>query len=175
MSLIYLKEPNYDTGPESPIACQYEQLCAGLKAGIDGAFRGVLSIWDTELTTEDWGFLLLDTKKALNEINGIGMLWTVRHLWPSGARFIIKCYCHWSLLVLRVKNETATFLHCREGVTQGEPLYMIAYGIGTLPLIKNPKAEFPDVTKPWYDGNAGELGTFVTGYRVVYRTRVLYD
>ena len=33
-------------GPEATMACQYEQLCAGHKAGIDGAFHGVQTIWD---------------------------------------------------------------------------------------------------------------------------------
>ena len=34
------------TGPESTMACQDKQLCAGLKAGIDGAVHGVKPIWD---------------------------------------------------------------------------------------------------------------------------------
>ena len=37
---------------------------------------------------------------------------------------------------------------------------MIAYGIGILPLIKNPKRAIPDVTQPWYTDDAGDLGTF---------------
>ena len=42
----------------------------------------------------------------------------------------------------------------------GYPLTMVAYGIGIIPLIKNLKAEFPDVTQPWYGDYAGALGTF---------------
>ena len=53
----------------------------------------------------------------------------------------------------------ASFLHSSEGVTQGEPLAMIAYSIGILPLIKNLKQETTDVTKPWYADEAGSLGT----------------
>ena len=45
-------------------------------------------------------------------------------------------------------------------MTQGDPLAMIAYGIGILPLIKNPKRAIPDVTQPWYTDDAGDLGTF---------------
>ena len=52
------------------------------------------------------------------------------------------------------------FLHSREGVTQGEPLPMIAYVIGILPLIKHLKQEIPDVTQPWYFDDARALGTF---------------
>ena len=57
-------------------------------------------------------------------------------------------------------NRTASFLHSREGVTQGDPLAMIAYGVGDLPLIKNLKRYIHDVTHPWYSDNSGDLGTF---------------
>ena len=43
---------------------------------------------------------------------------------------------------------------------QGDPLAMIAYGIGIPQLIKNLKQEIPDFTQPWYAENAGALGTF---------------
>ena len=45
-------------------------------------------------------------------------------------------------------------------MTQGDPLEIIVYEIGILPLIKNIKREIPDVTQPWYADNAGALGTF---------------
>ena len=44
------------TGPEATMACQDNQLCAGLKAGIDGAIHGVQALWDENLFTEEWGF-----------------------------------------------------------------------------------------------------------------------
>ena len=43
---------------------------------------------------------------------------------------------------------------------QGDPLAMIAYDIGTLPLKRNTKREIPDVTQPWYADDAEALGTF---------------
>ena len=42
-------------------------------------------------------------------------------------------------------------------MTQGDPLVIIAYIIGILPLIKNLKREIPDVTQPWYADDAGAL------------------
>ena len=65
------------TVPEATIACRYDQLCAGLKAGIDGAVHGVQDIWDENSTTEDWGFLLVDKKNSFNEINRVKILWKV--------------------------------------------------------------------------------------------------
>ena len=54
----------------------------------------------------------------------------------------------------------ASISHSREGVTQGDPLAMIVYGIRIITFIKNIKREIPDVTYPWYADNAGFLGPF---------------
>ena len=54
------------TGPEATLVCQDDQLGARLKAGIDGAIHGVQDLWDKNLSTEEWGFLLLDAKNAFN-------------------------------------------------------------------------------------------------------------
>ena len=45
-------------------------------------------------------------------------------------------------------------------MSQGDPLAMVDYGIGILPLIKNMKAEFPDDNHPWYADDVGALGKF---------------
>ena len=81
------------------MVCQDDLLCAGLKAGIDSAIHGVQALWDEKLSTEEWGFIFVDAKNAFNEINQVGMLWTVLHVWPPGARFVFNCYHHWSSLV----------------------------------------------------------------------------
>ena len=67
---------------------------------------------------------------------------------------------NWSSLFLRNGNGTASFLHSREGVTQGDTLETIAYGISVLPLINNLKWEIPDVTQPWYADDSRDLCTF---------------
>ena len=89
------------------------------------------------------------------------MLWAVRHDWPSGTQFTFNCYRHWSTLVVRdIRDESGYFLHSKEGVTQGDPLAMIAYGIGILPLIWELREAHPRVTQPWYADDAGAGGTF---------------
>ena len=57
------------TGPEVTNTCQDDYLCDRLKVGIDSAVHRVQAIWDANLSTEDWGFLLVDTKNAFNDIN----------------------------------------------------------------------------------------------------------
>ena len=84
---------------------------------------------------------------------------TVFHIWLSGAHFVFKWYHQWSFLVLRNGNGMSRFWNSREGVTQGDPLEMIIYGIGILLLIKNLRWELPDVTQTWYADNARELGS----------------
>ena len=57
------------TGPEETMACQDDQLCAGLKAGIDDAIHGVQDLWDKNPFTEECFFKLVDANNAFNEIN----------------------------------------------------------------------------------------------------------
>ena len=62
------------------------------------------------------------------------MFWAVRHEWPSGVQFMFNCYRHWSTLVVQEKGDrSGHLLHSKKGVTQGDPLAMIAYGISILP------------------------------------------
>ena len=85
------------------------------------------------------------------------MLWTVEHLWVSGARFVFNCYCHWSFFLLLNRNSMANFLHSTVSMAQGDPLATVSYGIGTLPLIKYLKQDIAEVIQHWYDGNVRAL------------------
>ena len=62
------------TGPEATMACRDDQLCAGLKVGIDGTIHRIQSLWDKNLSMEEWSFLLVDAKNMFNKINRVGML-----------------------------------------------------------------------------------------------------
>ena len=89
------------------------------------------------------------------------MFWAVRHEWPSGVQFMFNCYRHWSTLVVQEKGDrSGHLLHSKKGVTQGDPLAMIAYGIWVLPLISELQGAHPPVTQPWYADEAGAGGKF---------------
>ena len=107
------------------------------------------------------GIFLVEAKNTFNEMNQVIMLFTVQNVWLSGSPFVFNCYFRWSLLVFLNRNGTDSFLHSMEGVAQGDPLAMIAYGVSILPLIKNLKREIPAVTQPWYADDAGAFCTFV--------------
>ena len=52
------------------------------------------------------------------------------------------------------------FLPRKEGVTQGDLLSKIAYGIRVLPLIRELRGDHPCITQPWYTNDAGAGGKF---------------
>ena len=62
------------TVPEANIACQDDQLCDGIKAGINGAVHGVQALWDENSNMAEWVFFLVDSKNTFNEINRVGRL-----------------------------------------------------------------------------------------------------
>ena len=87
-------------GAKAKYACGSEQLCTGLEAGIEGAIHAMQGLWNDHSNDEGWGFLLIDACNAFNELNWMAMLWTVQHLWPSGAWFSFNCYHHWGSLLV---------------------------------------------------------------------------
>ena len=92
--------------------------------------------WDANSNVENWVFKLVEAKNTFNEIDQIIMLWTVCHSRLSGSSFVLNCYLHHYLIVLRERDGTSNIIHIKEGVMQGEPLTMVAYGIGVLLTIK---------------------------------------
>ena len=54
------------TVPEATNARQDDQLCEGLKAIILLDLHVVQTIWGTNLFTEDWGFLLVDSNNTFS-------------------------------------------------------------------------------------------------------------
>ena len=118
MAASFSKIANKVTGPEATLEYQDDQLCARVKVGMDSAIHRVQDLWNENLSTEEWVFLLVDAKIVFNDINQVGMLWTVQHLWPSGSIFFFNFYRHWSLIFLQNGNEMARFLYIREDVMQ---------------------------------------------------------
>ena len=140
--------------------CGVDQLCAGLKAGVDGGIHCMEQTWKQHQQKEEWGFLLIDARNAFNEGNRMLMLWNVRHEWPSGARFTFNCHRHWSTLFVRGSDGTATTTHSEEGVTQGCPLAMFGCGILLLPLIRSLKREAKAIEQMWHADDSSGAGKF---------------
>jgi hypothetical protein len=56
-------------------------------------------------------------------------------------------------LVLRRPGDSCYILLSQEGVTQGDPLAMILYGLALVPLAKILREAVPEVLQPWYADN----------------------
>ena len=175
-------------GDEATEACGNDNLCAGLSAGIEGAFHALREAFEppqtaaaprnptvpaeppapaadppAPLLTQELeepcdATLLVDAKNGFNELNRTAMLWQVRFRWPSGSRFAFNCYRHHGQLVMRRPSGESIILFSQEGVTQGDPLSMILYGLGLLPLTRLLKKEFPELIQPWYADDAAAQG-----------------
>jgi hypothetical protein len=140
------------------------QLCAGLEGGIKGGIHAINDLWDEHADKKILGFLLIDASNGFNEEERSTALWTIRHKWPAGAQFCFNCYRHWSILAVRGKNGDVFVLYSKNGFTQGDPIAMIAYGIGLLPLIETLGEKHKDVDQNWYADDAG-IGALFPGIR----------
>ena len=109
---------------------------------------------DAELS----GTTLVDAHNEFNELSRLAMLWTVQHCWPAGARFAFNCYRHWEQLLLRQPGEPPVTILSREGVTQGDPVSMVLYGITLVPLTEDLRVVDPGLLLLFYADDAAFSG-----------------
>jgi len=148
------------TAPAATEACSIDQLCAGLQVGIEGAIHAANQFWKEHAGDSDFGFLMIDAKNAFNEQHRITMLWTTRHEWPQGALFTFNCYKHWTILIAHDPSGAKYTFLSKVGATQGDPIAMIIYALGLLPLIRQLKLEFPTILfHSWYADDGAAAAT----------------
>lgn len=146
------------TGDEVTNACLQNQLCGGLSGGIEGAVHVMNGLFEERATEgSKWGLLLVDAQNAFNSVNRIIALWYARMYWPSCARYLFNTYKGHAELVLQGSNGTGN-MFSMEGVTQGDPLAMLLYGISTLHLIDVLREV--GVYQCWYADDSSAQGTF---------------
>eukprot|EP00957_Ditylum_brightwellii_P059953 4551817-Ditylum_brightwellii.AAC.1 len=95
------------------------------------------------------GTTLVDARNGFNELSQYAMLWTVRHRWQAGARFVFNCYRHWALLIIHQPGQDPV-VHSKEEVTQGDPQAMVTYGITLVLLAEQIRAADAEVMAPFY-------------------------
>ena len=88
----------YATRVDVELACGSDQLCGGVKSGIEGAIHAMTSLFLQHGATSGWGVLLVDASNAFNSLHHVALLWNVRVLWPRCSRFVfntIRAGQHW--------------------------------------------------------------------------------
>ena len=103
------------------------QLCAGQIGGCEAAVHEMKQIFALPAVE---GVLLVDATNAFNELNRQVTLHNVEAVCPVLAPILTNTYRQDAFLF----TGGNTILSC-EGTTQGDPLAMAMYAIGTLPLI----------------------------------------
>eukprot|EP00957_Ditylum_brightwellii_P052619 3989654-Ditylum_brightwellii.AAC.1 len=153
-------------GEEVKTACGADQLCFGLRAGIEGGIHAMGLLWEDLGEEEGWDILLVDAQNAFNKLNRKAMLWHVCHYWPLGCRYGFNIYRHWKVSVLRGAEEV---VYSKEGVTQGDPTSMFLYALGVLPIILQLKHHQQDVEslsriadrlQAWYADDSAKAAFF---------------
>ena len=73
-----------------------------LNMEVEGCEEGegtLMALVDTGFLTQEadsGGTTIVDACNSFNELSRLEMMWTVRHLWPTGARFAFNFYKHWA-------------------------------------------------------------------------------
>ena len=67
---------------------------------------------------------------------------------------MFNCYRHWAQLLLRQPGEPPVTILSREGVTQGDPISMVLYGITLVPLAEKLRAADLGLLLPFYADDA---------------------
>ena len=125
----------------------------------EGKEEGTGTLWalgDLEFLTQDAepsGTTLVHAHNGLNELIQLAMMWTVQYHFPSGARFAFNFYRHSEQLLLRQTGNPSVTIQSKKGLTQGEPLSMVLYGITLIPLAEELRVADPGLLSPFHADN----------------------
>ena len=103
------------------------QLCAGQDAGCEAAVHAMSSIFSEDNTE---AMIFVDASNAFNRLNRRATLLNSKVICPSLAPILINTYRNASWLFVDGQH-----LLSKEGTTQGDPLAMAMYAIGTQTLV----------------------------------------
>ena len=104
------------------------QLCAGQDAGCEAAVHAMEQLFTADDTE---AMILVDATNAFNRLNRRVTLLNCNKICPAMAHILINTYRNNSHLFV-----DGQCLLSEEGTTQGDPLAMAMYAIGTLPLVQ---------------------------------------
>ena len=60
------------------------------RKGVGETQRALVALEFLTQNADPSGTTLVDARKGFNELSHLAMLWTVRHRWPAGDRFVFN-------------------------------------------------------------------------------------
>ena len=143
------------TKAEAIDQCGIDQLCTGISGGAEGAVHAVNALFEelkndsqqAQDREEPWVLLKLDANNAFNMLNRDVAILLCRIYWPSASRYVLNSYRGDPILIARSSSEVCTLVS-KEGTTQGDPMAMLMYAIGTLPLVRKLKLDHVGQCRP---------------------------
>ena len=85
---------------------------------------------------------------------------TVRQPWTSVAQTTLNYYLHHTQFLVQVPDGTGETILIRKGVTQWDPLGMVAYGLSVLTLKHHLQEVFTHFYHTWYINDSVSGGWF---------------
>ncbi|CEM10194.1 unnamed protein product, partial [Vitrella brassicaformis CCMP3155] len=138
-------------GVDAEIVCGADQLCAGLKGGVEGAIHTVSGEFDSGGVE---CAILVDATNVFNTMNRPAALWNVRILWPRCSRFLFNTYRGHAALYMRDQSAP---LWSQGGTTQGDPLASLFYSVATLPLVWEMKRPADEGPQAWFADDSAKV------------------
>ena len=123
------------------------QVSSGLKGGAEAAIHSLKEKFEEEGTD---AVILVDAANAFNRLNRMAALHNIRYICPPFATILINTYRIPARLFIVNGGE----IQSSEGTTQGDPLAMPFYGLGTNPILQELKLQVPDVLQAWLADDA---------------------
>ena len=127
------------------VLCGTDQLCGGIRSGIEGAVHAITDLFE-EHRTSGWGVLLVDASNTFNSLNRAALLWNVRILWPRCSRFFFNTYRGSSPLVVRGSD---VFLFSQEGRYLAPSMFKLSPVINSLVAFLVMFRQGPPLFKIW--------------------------
>ena len=123
------------------------QVSSGLKGGAEAAIHAMREVFEADNTD---GVILVDASNAFNNLNRQVALHNVRYLCPPISLTLINTYREPARMFMTGGKEIMS----TEGTTQGDPLAMQFYALGTNPLLKLLQAWVPEISQVWLADDA---------------------